>query len=71
MPPKPNGTNPPALTAETIVVMNVLHFADGTASSTLHVAGPLLSRPKMVAAMLHDHANELANSGPKLELPGG
>jgi cytochrome b561 len=55
---------PPVLVGETCVVLHVLHFQDGTASSTFHVTaagfGHLLNRPRTLADMLHEHANALA-----------
>lgn len=62
-----NGRNPPAprvLVGETSVVVHVMHFADGTAESALHVTyggfGHLERRPRTLAEILHQHANEIA-----------
>ena len=74
-PPARNGgpppIDPPQPVAETLVVLSVLHFADGTAAGTLHVVGPLADKPKTLANMLHDHANDLARRGRGFVLPGG
>ena len=68
-----NGGKPPAPpqpVAETLVVLSVLHFADGTAAGTLHVVGPLADKPVTLANMLHDQANDLSRRGRRNLLPG-
>ena len=70
----PNGGPPPLEApqpvAETLVVLSVLQFADGTASGTLHVVGPLADKPITLANLLHDHANDLARRPRGLRVPG-
>ena len=65
----PNGRSPleqpvRVLVDESIATLVVLHYADGTASTELHVAGPMQKKPRQLATMLHDHANTIANEAP-------